>query len=78
MVVLQEIERYNSLLKFAHTSLSDLAKAMQGLVTITPLLDLVIAAFLNFAVRTPPPIFYTCIHSHVFTHALSAQFTPSL
>ena len=50
VVLLQEVERYNKLLVFVQTSLSDLAKAMQGLVTVTPLLDLIIAAFLNFAV----------------------------
>ena len=50
VVLIQEVERYNKLLFFVHRTLSDLAKAMQGLVTITPLLDLIIAAFVNFAV----------------------------
>jgi dynein heavy chain len=50
VVLIQEIERYNALLSFVHRTLSDLAKAMQGLVTVTPLLDLIIAAFLDFKV----------------------------
>jgi dynein heavy chain len=50
VVLIQEVQRYNKLLFFVHKCLSDLAKAMQGLVTVTPLLDLIIAAFLNFAV----------------------------
>ena len=51
VVLLQECERYNKLLSFVHTTLTDLGKAMQGLVTVTPLLDLVISAFLSFAVH---------------------------
>mmetsp|Transcript_18885 Transcript_18885/g.22437 ORF Transcript_18885/g.22437 Transcript_18885/m.22437 type:complete len:4042 (-) Transcript_18885:161-12286(-) len=50
VVLLQEVERYNQLLVFAHSTLSDLVKAMNGLVSITPLLDLIIEAFLNFQV----------------------------
>ena len=39
VVLLQEVQRYNKLLDFLHTTLGDLIKAMQGLVSVTPLVS---------------------------------------
>ena len=39
VVLLQEVERYNQMLTFVHGTLRDLEKAMQGLVSVTALLE---------------------------------------
>merc|ERR1712100_281284 len=50
VVLLQEVQRYNKLLVFAHTTIQDLINAMLGISTVTPLLDTIIEAFLEFKV----------------------------
>lgn len=46
-VLLQEVERFNKLLKIVHTSLSDLEKAIKGFVVMSEGLEAVFEAFLN-------------------------------
>ena len=49
-VLYQEIDRYNGLLGSLHSMLRQLVLAMQGLVSITPLLETVMEALLDFKV----------------------------
>ncbi|CAM9828576.1 unnamed protein product [Chrysoparadoxa australica] len=49
-VLLQELERYNKLLKCMHTTLAQLKKAMQGLVVVTPELEEAMDSLLSFRV----------------------------
>lgn len=46
-VLLQEVERFNRLLKIVHGSLSDLEKAIKGFVVMSEALEAVFEAFLN-------------------------------
>lgn len=51
-VLLQEVERFNRLLRIVHGSLSDLEKAIKGLVVMSDSLETVFDAFLNNRVPT--------------------------
>ena len=53
VVLLQEVERYNQMLTFVHGTLRDLEKAMQGLVSVTALLDVIVEALMEFKVPGP-------------------------
>lgn len=51
-VLLQEVERFNKLLRIVHGSLNDLEKAIKGLVVMSESLEAVFEAFLNNRVPT--------------------------
>ena len=51
-VLYQEVDRYNRLLQTLHQSLKDLELGVQGLVVVTPELEQIMAALLEFKVST--------------------------
>ena len=51
-VLYQEVDRYNRLLQTLHQSLNDIELGVQGLVVVTPELEKVMAALLEFKVST--------------------------
>lgn len=50
-VLMQEVDRYNLLLKLIHSSMQDLKKAIKGLVVMSEALEDVFKAFINNQVR---------------------------
>lgn len=46
-VLIQEIDRYNILLKLIHNSMENLKKAIKGLIVMSDALEEVFKAFLN-------------------------------
>lgn len=46
-VLMQEIDRYNKLLKLIHSSMENLKKAIKGLVVMSEALEEVFKAFIN-------------------------------
>lgn len=50
-VLVQEVDRYNKLLKLIHNSMKDLKKAIKGLVVMSEALEDVFKAFINNQVR---------------------------
>ena len=51
-VLYQEVDRYNRLLLTLHQSLKDLELGVQGLVVVTPELERIMGALLEFKVCT--------------------------
>ena len=51
-VLVQEVDRYNRLLRCIHSTLSGLKRAIRGLVVMSEELDRVYRAFVNNQVRT--------------------------
>lgn len=50
-VLLQEIDRYNILLKLIHSSMQNLQKAIKGIVVMSEALEEVFKSFMNNQVR---------------------------
>ena len=57
-VLYQEVDRYNRLLLTLHQSLKDLELGVQGLVVVTPELERIMGALLEFKVGTDASFVY--------------------
>ena len=74
VVLLQEVERYNSLLVRLRSSCSQVQAGLKGLVVMSADLDEVADALFNAKVQFTPPAFTVCLSPYCLLRSAKLHF----